>query len=436
MRKSSLYILAFLAFFLIALGILVGISNRYDEWSKVRLTSYHISQNGESAPRHFTNWQLPDESTVYPIENFLTEGVDWLANSQAADGGWGAGQHTAQHVQDPHAVATDPATTAMAAMALLRAGHTLNQGQWQAVQQRATNYLLTAAEQVEADNFTITDQRGTQPQRKLGEQVDVALAAQFFARLLPYLSEDRETKRRTFAALERCILLLESAQQTDGSWNNRGWAPVLHSAMVNTALELAQRVGITIDNEVLRRSQQYQQQNVYADGSIRTESAAGIPLYALSSTQRATAGVANTTRQALATEFDQQQDTLSKEMAIDALVRQGVSEEEASDMAQTYVTNVVAARQVMTDDVQRGFGNNGGEEFLSHMLTSESLAALGGDNWTEWHERASELYRNIQNGNASWSGHHCITSPVFCTAAVVMTLTADREPPALMARNG
>ena len=75
-----------------------------------------------------------------------------------------------------------------------------------------------------------------------------------------------------------------------------------------------------------------------------------------------------------------------------------------------------------------GFGNNGGEEFLSYMMSSESLVSSGGKPWDERHHKMSNLFSAIQNPNGSWSGHHCITSPVFCTAAVVMTLTADRNP--------
>ena len=33
----------------------------------------------------------------------------------------------------------------------------------------------------------------------------------------------------------------------------------------------------------------------------------------------------------------------------------------------------------------------------------------------------------IQIANGSWTGHHCITSPGFCTAAVIQCLTADRD---------
>ena len=41
--------------------------------------------------------------------------------------------------------------------------------------------------------------------------------------------------------------------------------------------------------------------------------------------------------------------------------------------------------------------------------------------------------QKVQNGDGSWSGHHCITSPVFCTAAVVQCLTTDRDATFLIA---
>jgi hypothetical protein len=41
--------------------------------------------------------------------------------------------------------------------------------------------------------------------------------------------------------------------------------------------------------------------------------------------------------------------------------------------------------------------------------------------------------QKIQNGDGSWTGHHCITSPVFCTAAVVQCLTTDRDATFLIA---
>jgi hypothetical protein len=82
---------------------------------------------------------------------------------------------------------------------------------------------------------------------------------------------------------------------------------------------------------------------------------------------------------------------------------------------------------LQSEEVLSGFGNNGGEEFLSYMMTSESLVATDDKEWDNWHKRMNGLFEKIQNPDGSWSGHHCITSPVFCTAAVIMTLGADRD---------
>lgn len=432
MRKSSLFILGFFLFFLTSLIALVIASNRYDGWSQVKVSSFYVPNEATIAALANQDWGIPSSEDFAPLPDYLQQSLTWLSEAQATDGGWGAGLHSRQNVRDPQQVTTDPATTALVAMAFLRSGTTLQQGAYRPTLANATEYLILATEAADHQAFNITERTGTQPQTKLGANIDVALAAQFFARLTPYLNHDPMTYQRVTAALDRCIAMLEASQEADGSWNNRGWATVLNSAMGNNALELAERVGRPVNRDAMQRSQQYQRSNVFADGSVSTESSAGIPLYALCSTQRATASSANTTRLALS-EMNQTTDTLSTQLAIEALRQQGVDEEVAVTMAADYVANVQAARQVLRDDVQRGFGNNGGEEFLSHMLTSESLAAMGGAEWEAWYSRMNELYSNIQNGNASWSGHHCITSPVFCTAAVVMSMTADREPRALMA---
>ena len=58
--------------------------------------------------------------TAYkPIPGFLEKSIQWLAEAQFGNGGWGAGQGSAQQIRDPKAVKTDPATTAFSAMAHL-----------------------------------------------------------------------------------------------------------------------------------------------------------------------------------------------------------------------------------------------------------------------------------------------------------------------------
>jgi hypothetical protein len=73
-----------------------------------------------------------------------------------------------------------------------------------------------------------------------------------------------------------------------------------------------------------------------------------------------------------------------------------------------------------------GFGSNGGEEFLSYMLLAESLVAKGGKPWTDWDKAMTANLNRVQNGDGSWTGHHCITGRNFVTAAALLVLTADR----------
>jgi hypothetical protein len=80
------------------------------------------------------------------------------------------------------------------------------------------------------------------------------------------------------------------------------------------------------------------------------------------------------------------------------------------------------------DAFVRGFGNNGGEEFLSYMLIAESLVVKGGAEWTKWDQQVTALVNQVQNDDGSWTGHHCITGRTFCTAAALLVLMADRAP--------
>jgi hypothetical protein len=75
-----------------------------------------------------------------------------------------------------------------------------------------------------------------------------------------------------------------------------------------------------------------------------------------------------------------------------------------------------------------GFGSNGGEEFLSYMLVSESMAAKGGKEWQEWDTSMTKNINRVQNADGSWTGHHCITGRTFVTSAALLVLTADRAP--------
>ena len=60
-------------------------------------------------------------------------------------------------------------------------------------------------------------------------------------------------------------------------------------------------------------------------------------------------------------------------------------------------------------------------------MTSESLVITGGEAWKSWDEKMHRRMRKIQSSNGSWTGHHCITSPVFCTSAVIQCLNTYKD---------
>lgn len=386
---------------------------------------------------------VANEYDFKPIPAFLDKSIKWLADAQFDNGGWGAGLNAAQEIRDPKAVQTDPATTAFAAMALLRSGSNLKEGPYTANVQKALEYLLYAVENSKSDDMSITQLRGTQPQSKLGQNIDVSVTLQFLAKILPLAAHDKRLENRINGAMDKCIGKLEKEQLADGSWNTSGWAPVLNSAMANTALEYGNKAGRTVQKDVLKKSQQYQAGNYDdASGGISSEKAAGISLYAISSTQRATAEdaqevdkfiKANTSESAPPPSVLSENEVPDEEVTYNYL-KNSYSEEKARKLAKSYTANKAATKNLQNDEVLSGFGNNGGEEYLSYAMTSESLVAAGDQKgWDEWHAKMKERLERVQNQNGSWSGHHCITSPVFCTAAVVMTLTADRDTDLLTA---
>ncbi|MEZ6067886.1 MAG: prenyltransferase/squalene oxidase repeat-containing protein [Planctomycetaceae bacterium] len=363
------------------------------------------------------------------ISEFVTRGLTWLAEAQHKDGGWGAGSHAHQEIRDPHAIVTDPATTAFVATALLRAGHTPTAGKYKDIVRRATEYLCTAVESSPAESPKVTELTGTQPQTKLGPLVDTSMTAQYLARVLTKLDKSDKLHARVGKALATCIKKVELSQQQDGSWNTGGgWAPVLQSSLACQSYELAQAVGCPVDESRLEKARDYQKGNFdTATGTVRAEAGAGVALYALSSSQRANAGEAKAATDAVDQAKREGKLAADAPVNVENLVTSGVARPQAQKFAAANAALQAQNDAVNDDNVLAGFGNNGGEEFLSYLFTSESMVIQGGEPWTNWNEKMHTRLAKVQNPDGSWSGHHCITSPVFCTAAVVQCLTTDRE---------
>lgn len=366
-----------------------------------------------------------------PIEPFMFKSIDYLVAAQHEDGGWGGGSHAAQNIRDPHAVKTDPGTTSFAAMALLRAGNTPFSGKYKDSVMNATEYVVSAVEAAKNEGPRITELTGTQLQSKLGQIIDTSMAAQFLARVLPLAEPDAALQKRVEKALDKCVRKIEASQGEDGGWTTQGWAPVLQSSMNNQALELAQVAGRPVSDAVLVKSREYQRSDVSADdGAVMGEKArasAGVAFYAGAATQRATAKDATEVERRFEQARKEGKVAPDAEVSEETLLALGYEVEDARDKATAYRQNQSLVRRLDDANYLAGFGNNGGEEFISYMMSSESLVIAGGESWEKWNKQMHEMFEKIQNEDGSWSGHHCITSPVICTAAALLCLTADRD---------
>ncbi len=393
--------------------------------SRVRTISAEQQAGAHAIDKIKDDYKYKSETTPA----FVNKALDWLAQAQHDDGSWGAGFSSSQNVRDPHAVKGDPATTSFAAMAFLRSGHTPKKGKYKEVVRRATEALVKVVEQAPAEGPRITSLTGTQPQAKMGAYVDTSLTARFLARILNEFPKKDKLRKRVDKAIDKCIDKIQSSQQKDGSWKGGGWAPVLQSSLAGQALELAQAAGKDVDQDALERARRDQKKNFDPNsGKVRADSAAGVELYAFAGAQRATASETWEANDLVNKAKKEGKLPQAAKPTSENLRKIGVKEEKAKQLAESVVQNEQQQKRVQNDDaLLTGFGNNGGEEFLSYLMTSESLVITGGDAWKSWDEKMHRRLRKIQSSNGSWTGHHCITSPVFCTSAVVQCLNTFKD---------
>lgn len=363
-----------------------------------------------------------------PLSANINKGLDWLVAHQLPGGGWGQGDESPQmrgSAQNALRDKANVADTSMAVLALMRSGNMPGQGKYQKAVHRGIDYILSEIEESDADSLFVTDVRGTRVQGKIGTYVDTFSSLMVLTEVkgqMPGKAENQRLER----ALAKVLRKIEKNQRQDGTWDNQGWAPVLTQSMAAKGLNRAAQAGEDVDGEVLTRVEsQARSQFDARTGSFGGGGSAGVGLYA---------GAANS-----AALRDSVTTRKTKEGSLRRKMREAKSEQERAQAQAAIADNRAAekatesAEKALLDRLDdpsfiQGFGNNGGEEFLSYMLVSESLVAKGGTEWKQWEERITQLVNRVQNGDGSWTGHHCITGRTFCTAAALLVLMADRTP--------
>jgi hypothetical protein len=364
-----------------------------------------------------------------PLSPEVEKGLAWLIARQHPDGGFSQGEESAAmggggQLRDRANVAD----TCIAALALIRAGSTPASGRHAAEVARAIAFVCGEVEAAPEAGLLVTSVQGTRVQMKLGPFVDTFLASMLLAEARGHMP-DAAAQKRVVAALDKVMDKIEKNQRPDGSFTNEGWAPVIAQGLATKGMNRAAQVGAPVSVEALDRAEKWSRSQFdEKSGSFGGSGSAGVALY----TTAANAGaMADSQKTAEARE-----EAAKKELG-EAIARHDASGEanaqaklkdyEAAKVAQVAAQGAVTAR---LDDAQflQGFGSNGGEEFLSYMQISESLAQKGGPEWAKWDAAMSQNLARIQNADGSWTGHHCITGRNFCTAAALLVLTADRAP--------
>jgi hypothetical protein len=366
--------------------------------------------------------------TPEKVVQSIDRGLSWIVQAQNSNGGWGAGSHSRQDIIDPHAVEADPATTAMVSMALLRSGSSLKDGRYGKQLQKALEFLLKAIENSEGESFNITTLTGTQIQTKLGQNIDVILTAQFLSNVLDYARHDSGLHKRIQNGLNICVSKIQRAQDANGNIAGAGWAGVLQSSFAANALETAHTKGADVDEAALERSRQAQKNNYNAKtGDVNTDMGAGIMLYSVSGSARASAKEARRVEEEINKAKREGKLLESAPVTAENLEKIGFDKDDALKYTTAYEVYNSAKVQAQREDVMDGFGSNGGEEFLSYLQTGESMVIGKDDGWQKWYDNVSGRMLKIQNNDGSWNGHHCITSPVFCTATSLLILSINND---------
>lgn len=387
---------------------------------------------GEESSRNFGVYKTPEN-----VQRALDRGLSWMIEAQHGDGGWGAGTHQRQDVMNPHAVHTDPATTSMVAMALLRNGTTLTNGRYASNLRRALDHLLNAVESAGENSLNITDQTGTQIQTKLGGNIDVILTSQFLSNIQPHLNDNPALLKRVKSAQDICIDKIQRAQDDNGSIAGSGWAGVLQSSFATNALEAAEANGADVDKKALDRARQFQKGNYNAKtGDVNTDLGAGVVLYSITGSVRASAKEARKVEEEISKAKREGKLAPSAAPSAENLQKIGYARDDAMQYATAYEVYQSAKVEAQREEVMNGFGNNGGEEFLSYLQTGESMIINKDDTWQNWYDNVSGRLLKIQNNDGSWNGHHCITSPVFCTATCLLILAVNNDIESLIELGG
>ncbi|MCW3099318.1 MAG: hypothetical protein JWL77_4936, partial [Chthonomonadaceae bacterium] len=378
------------------------------------------------------------------------------AKAQLSNGGWGQGEESAEigrglDLKDKPSVAD----TCMATMAMLRSGSTPMTGEYSKNIRHGVEFVCGEVEESDKSSLYVTNNRSTRIQIKLGPYIDTFMASMVLAEVSGEMP-DAKSEARVSRAYQKVMDKIDKNQKSDGTWDNKGWAPVLSHAMAARAINRAAQKGLAVNEKTRLRTENYARGQfadaskpsssagvpgsggAYASASISGKSVSGFAGRSASGAAKGDAGVSLYSTSADLATLQNSDDTnkaLEQHAQIQLKAAKTPKDKEAAQATLNRVAgnrkDLAAAQKdvvtkVSSQSFMSGFGSNGGEEYLSYMNIGESLVAKGGEDWKKWDTSITAKVNGVQNQDGTWSGYHCITGRTVCTAAALMVLMVDR----------
>jgi len=384
----------------------------------------------------FPQYAMADESTQKKNPISLTangllspqvkRGLSYLIDQQQNNGGWSQGQESTfmGHADSKITELANVGDTCMASLALMQTGNYPNSGEYSKNVNKAISFICSKIENADNNSLSVTDLKGTRLQMKLGPYIDTFLASLALSEAKGHML-DKSGEQQVTAALNKVIGKIEKHEDENGQIASGGWAPVHAQAFATMGLNRAKQAGIPVSDSALARAENYAKNNF--DGKTANFKSLGspVPLYSAGATLSELQESINTNnkyeaeaKKILASRKSSRSDRELAQSKVDRF-------EAVKDSQKGAVDAVIS--KLNDDGFMRGFGCNGGEEFLSYLEISETLEANKSDKWEDWNKKITANLYHIQNNDGSWMGQHCITSRTFCTAAAILVLTANRE---------
>lgn len=301
----------------------------------------------------------------------IKKGFEYIVHQIKSDGTIG----------DEQSGRPDLGVTSIVGLAFLSEGSTPRNGRYSAQCRKLTYGVLKLTR--ERLQIPPGQEPITLVQRKIGRNADLFFATLFLAEVYGEAALADDPIR---VELKRLVERICKAQQSDGTWGEESWAPILGTVLGWESLRSAHSAGFAVS---------------------ASATAAGSSLLKQLSTKNGVKG------------GNWMHDFYKEAASLRVLRSLQLDHERAFEET---VTRLLA---VAKGD-NRPFQQAGGEEFLAFYLVSECLMKDEQADRASWQPAITPKIIGIQNSDGSWTGHHCITDRTFCTAAALLTLMAPR----------